>query len=187
MAVQGFWYMADVLTAAEERQLLANLAEEPYAPIAMRGQTTRREIVSYGRAFAPYVGTLPPAPPIPTYLHGVRRKLARLVGIAPGPLVQSLITRYPQGASIGWHRDHSDFGDTVLVLSLAGTAILDLRSGDTVSRTRVEPRSLYVLAGAARTSYEHRVVARALRYSVTFRSLAGRVNEPVVPRRGTQR
>ena len=36
----------------------------------------------------------------------------------------------------------------------------------------LEPRSVYLLTGAARTAYEHHIPpAAALRYSVTFRTL----------------
>jgi len=43
----------------------------------------------------------------------------------------------------------------------------------------LEPRSMYLLRGPSRTEWEHGIPAvDALRYSITFRSLAARKSPP---------
>ena len=138
----------------------------------MRGQQTRRTIVSYGLEFRPLVGKLAEAPPIPEFLHPVRARAACSVNLPPEDLKQSLLTRYPEGSDIGWHTDHASFGGVVISISLLGDATLSLRRADEVHCLTVERRSLYILSGAARFEYEHRVRARSLRYSVTLRPVA---------------
>ena len=61
-------------------------------------------------------------------------------------------------------------------ISLLGTARLRFQRGRREQRrgweVQLEPRSGYVLAGAARWSWEHSIPpAPALRYSITFRTL----------------
>ncbi len=83
--------------------------------------------------------------------------------------------RYPVGSTIGWHRDAPAFG-IVVGISLLGSARLRFQRGRREQRGTWEvalaPRSGYVLAGAARWSWEHSIPpAKGLRYSITFRTL----------------
>jgi alkylated DNA repair dioxygenase AlkB len=169
VTIDGFTYMPEFLSVDEERALLARLMAEPYAPLRMRGQTTRREIVSYGLAFKPHVGRLEPAPAIPRYLHAVRKRAARVAGVHEMTLQQSLLTRYPSKSDIGWHVDHQSFGDIVVAISLMGDATLALRCGEEEHRLEIAARSLYVLRARARAEYQHKVTVKALRYSITLR------------------
>ena len=86
-----------------------------------------------------------------------------------------LVLRYPPGAGIGWHRDRPAFGPEVVGISLLAASVMKLRPvGATRGGVRVTlaPRSAYVLAGPARSEWEHHVPPVAsLRYSVTFRTL----------------
>lgn len=87
----------------------------------------------------------------------------------------ALITEYGPGAAIGWHRDKGVFGD-VIGISLLSPCLFRFRrkANSTWERYSLtaEPRSAYLLRGAARTEWEHSIPAvDALRYSITFRSL----------------
>jgi alkylated DNA repair dioxygenase AlkB len=89
--------------------------------------------------------------------------------------VEVLVTEYTPGAGIGWHRDAPMFG-VVVGVSLLGACRFRFRRGkDATAETRaveLAPRSAYVLDGEARTLWQHSIPpARALRYSVTFRTL----------------
>lgn len=93
---------------------------------------------------------------------------------------QILVTRYPAGAGIGWHRDAPAFGPAVVGVSLLSACTLRLQQrGADVRRTwalELEPRSAYMLGGAARSSWQHSIPATKLeRWSVTFRTVRGRV------------
>jgi alkylated DNA repair dioxygenase AlkB len=100
----------------------------------------------------------------------------------PASLSEALVTEYVPGAVIGWHRDAPTFGPVVVGFSLGAACRLRLRRGhgkerDAVARVSVvlEPRSGYVLAGPARSEWQHSIPAvDALRYSITFRSVKTR-------------
>src|SRR5690606_17769067 len=112
---------------------------------------------------------------IPDFLLPVRQAAAGFSGIAAAGLVQALVTEYSPGSAIGWHRDRSVFGD-VVGISLLSPCVFRLRrkAGARWERYAVtaEPRSAYLLHGAARTEWEHSIPAvPELRYSITFRTV----------------
>ncbi len=114
-------------------------------------------------------------PPILPFLLALRGRVAALAGLAPEALGQALVTEYPPGAAIGWHRDKAVFGD-VLGVPLGAPRLFRLRrrAGGSWQRAslRLEPRSAYLLRGPARTEWEHSVPpTEGLRDSVTFRTL----------------
>jgi alkylated DNA repair dioxygenase AlkB len=93
-------------------------------------------------------------------------------------LQQVLVTEYPLGAPIGWHKDRPEFGGVVGV-SLLAPCILRFRRkiGSKWERASLiaEPRSAYLLSGAARQDWQHSIPpVESLRYSVTFRSFKTR-------------
>lgn len=94
----------------------------------------------------------------------------------PDEFRHALVTEYGPGASIGWHRDKSVFGETVGV-SLLSPCVLRLRLKVGERRweranVEAEPRSAYLLAEAARAPWEHSIPpVDALCYSITFRNL----------------
>jgi alkylated DNA repair dioxygenase AlkB len=96
----------------------------------------------------------------------------------PAGLQHILVTEYAAGAGIGWHRDKAVF-DEVIGVSLLSPCVLRLRrpagTGWKRASLTLEPRSAYLLAGPARTDWEHSVPAvDRLRYSLTFRNQRSR-------------
>jgi alkylated DNA repair dioxygenase AlkB len=86
-----------------------------------------------------------------------------------------LVTEYGAGAGIGWHRDKAVFGQ-IVGISLLAPCVFRLRrkAESTWERASItaEPRSAYLLSGAARSEWEHSIPpVDSLRYSVTFRNL----------------
>ena len=119
---------------------------------------------------------LQPGDPLPRELGWLRDRCAELAGIHSSELVQALVTRYPAGAGIGWHRDAPMFGSKVIGISLLSPCRMRFqwRTGDSrqLYALELEPRSGYVLAGSARWAWQHSIPpTKALRYSITFRSL----------------
>lgn len=86
-----------------------------------------------------------------------------------------LVTEYPAGATIGWHRDAPMFGVVVGVSLLTACRFRFQRGKGESRETRtitLEPRSAYVLGGEARWRWQHHIPAiTAPRYSITFRTL----------------
>ena len=171
----GLRYQAELVTVDEEQGLLEALAHLEYRPVEMRGQTAKRTVRHYGLRYDYERGELAPTDPLPEALEWLRERAAGLGDLPPDALVQILLTRYPAGATIGWHRDAPMFGSVVGV-SLAATCRLRFRRERRGQRelweTEAAPRSGYVLRGAARWSWQHSIPAvREQRFSVTFRTL----------------
>jgi DNA oxidative demethylase len=120
-------------------------------------------------------GLVSDAEPIPDWILPVRAAAADLAGLAADDLVEVLVQRYPEGAQIGWHRDAPMFG-AVVGVSLLSSCRMRFRREARGERLTFElelaPRSGYVLAGEARTAWQHHVPpTKSLRYSITFRTL----------------
>ncbi|HEX6642528.1 MAG TPA: alpha-ketoglutarate-dependent dioxygenase AlkB [Thermoanaerobaculia bacterium] len=173
--MNSFLYEPDLIHIDEEQQLLEQLHTLSLEPVQMYGKPTKRRIVSFGLDYRASARMLTVAPSIPAFLLPVRERAAAIAGLDPTTLEQALVTAYPAGASIGWHVDHPQFGDTVVAVSLQGRATLQLRPlrGATMLRQTISPRSAYVLRPDLRYGHEHHVLAHEDRVSVTFRSIAG--------------
>ncbi|MEA3013726.1 MAG: hypothetical protein QOD42_2271 [Sphingomonadales bacterium] len=172
---EGLAYRPDFLSAAEEDALAARIAALPFRPFEFQGFLGKRETVSFGWSYRFDGSGLAQAEPIPDWLLPVRARAAAFAGLAPDALEQALLIRYGEGAGLGWHRDRPVFDD-VVGISLIAPAPLRFRrkTGSKWERftLEVEPRSLYLLRGPARSLWEHSIPpVAALRYAITFRSM----------------
>jgi alkylated DNA repair protein (DNA oxidative demethylase) len=172
---EGLVYRPEILTADEEADLLEVLGSLRFDPIVMHGQAARRTARHFGLDYDYEARTPQPGEPPSDWLLPVRERAAGLAAVAPEELVEILVQRYPPGATIGWHRDAPAFG-TVVGLSLGAPSRLRFQRGKRDERPVWEvllaPRSGYVLAGKARTSWQHSIPpTKELRYSITFRTL----------------
>jgi DNA oxidative demethylase len=172
---EGLAYRPELLSVDEEARLLEQLESLRFDPIVMHGQEARRTARHFGLDYDYEARTPEPGEPTPDWLLPVRSRAAELAGVEPEDLVEILVQRYPPGSTIGWHRDAPAFG-TVVGVSLGGSSRLRFQRGKGDARrvweTLLEPRSGYVLAGEARTSWQHSIPpTKELRYSVTFRTL----------------
>ena len=172
---QGLVYQRDLISLTEERDLLDILGSLRFDPIVIRGQAARRTARHFGLDYDYEARAPRPGEPVPDWLLPVRAKAAQLAGHEPEELVEILVQRYPPGSTIGWHRDAPAFG-TVVGVSLRGASRLRFQRGKGGDRrvweVQLEPRSGYVLAGKARTAWQHSIPpTKELRYSITFRTL----------------
>jgi alkylated DNA repair dioxygenase AlkB len=169
-----------LVSEAEEAGLLAEIERLRFDEIRMHGVVARRTARHFGFDYDYEARrALAEAEPIPEWLLPVRERAAELARLEPDALVEALVQRYPEGAQTGWHRDAPMLG-TVVGVSLLAPARMRFRRD--VGRERLayelelEPRSGYVLAGEARTKWQHHVPpTKALRYSITFRTLRRQV------------
>ena len=172
---EGFRYVPDFVTEGEERSLVARFEGLPFDEIVMRGQVARRSALQFGYDYKYNGGKVSPTGPPPPFLDLYRDRAAALIGRSRDELAMVLVLRYPPGAGIGWHRDRPAFGPEVVGISLLAETVMKLRPlGATRGGVKVvlAPRSAYVLAGPARSEWQHHVPpVPALRYSVTFRAL----------------
>lgn len=172
---EGLAYRPDFITEDEERRLLGLFDEIEFREVTMRGQTARRTVRHFGYDYDyESYGTIVPAEPLPSPLVWLRDRCADFAGLAPEELAQTLLSRYPAGAPIGWHRDAPMFGAKVVGVSvLSGCRMRFQRRVADVRRVyelELAPRSAYVLGGEARSAWQHSIPpVKALRYSITFR------------------
>ena len=173
----GLLYVPDLLTGDEEAGLLDELEALEFHEIHMRGQTARRTVRHFGLDYDYERWSVTPTEPLPESMEWLRERAAGLVERNREDLAEILLTRYPPGAGIGWHRDAPAFGE-VIGISLASACRMRFQRGKGDERQTAElelaPRSGYVLAGSVRWQWQHSIpAAKELRYSVTFRTLKG--------------
>lgn len=173
---EGLIFEPEFLGLDEERELLAELERLEFHEIVLHGVAARRTARHFGLNYNYEQRThIDEAEPLPAWLEQLRARSAELAGVLAEDLVEALVQRYPEGATIGWHRDAPSFG-IVVGISLGAVARLRFRRGSkgnwTNSEIDLPSRSAYVLSGEARTRWQHSVSpVKALRYSITFRTL----------------
>jgi alkylated DNA repair protein (DNA oxidative demethylase) len=172
----GLVVVPDVLEEGEEAALLAELGRLDYAAVVLHGQAARRVVRHYGWDYGYESRALRPADPLPAYLEPLRARAAGLIGRPPEDLAEVLVTRYPPGAGIGWHRDAPMFGPEVVGVSLGAPCRMRFQRRRGRERETAElvlaPRAAYVLGGAARSTWQHSIPpVREERLSITFRTV----------------
>jgi len=170
----GFAYEPEVISLEQEQRLVSYIAGLPFKEFEFRGYQGKRRVVSFGWRYDFNRAKLEKTEDIPTPLLSLRETTGSIAQMAPEKFQQVLVTEYPPGAAIGWHKDRPMFGEVVGISFLAAcTFRLRRKSGPSWERVsfQAEPRSGYLLSGAARSEWEHSIPpVDALRYSVTFRN-----------------
>ena len=174
---EGWLYRPDFLTAAEEADLIERFRSLPFEEARYREWRAKRRIVSYGGSYDFSRNELLPAGPLPAFLEPLRDRVAEWVSIPAERFRHALIAEYGPGTQLGWHRDVPDF-ELVAGVSLGGSARIRFRPYPPAEQRRavfalqLEPRSAYVMRGAARWDWQHAISpTKALRWSITFRTM----------------
>jgi alkylated DNA repair dioxygenase AlkB len=173
---EGLVYREEFVSPDEERALLLLLEELEWHAVVMHGQAAKRTVRHFGLGYDYASGALEPTDPLPLEMEWLRERCAALMERDPADLVQVLVSRYPEGAGIGWHRDAPMFGSKIAGVSLLAPCRMrfqrTVKGERSVAAVELAPRSAYLLSGKARWSWQHSIPAtKALRYSVTFRTL----------------
>jgi alkylated DNA repair dioxygenase AlkB len=171
---KGLRFEAGIVSPEEEHSLLAKLQEIPLEPFRFRGFVGTRRTRSFGSRFDFDDGRVHDAEPIPKFLQSLRARAAAWANLKVNDLVHALVTEYPSGSGIGWHRDKAVFGEVIGISLLAPCTLrFRLRTGGwRRASLDLPPRSAYLLRGPARQHWEHSILAvPARRYSITFRTL----------------
>ena len=173
---EGLEYRPDFMTEEEERQAIAVMEAVDFHEFSMHGQTARRTVRHYGLDYGYESWQLVAADPMPEELNWVRERCAEFAEVKPEEFAQILFTRYPPGATIGWHRDAPMFGPKVAGVSFL--SVCRMRFQRKVKEMRevfdieLAPRSAYILGGESRSVWQHSIPpTKDLRYSITFRTL----------------
>lgn len=177
---EGLIYAAEFISRDEERELVSAISELQFGEIKMHGVVAKRRAAHFGRSYEYQSARVGAAPPIPDFLLLLRERIADFTGCRPDDFAEVLVTEYPAGAGIGWHRDAPAF-DFIVGISLLSECTMKFRPWPPTQAKPLslllEARSLYVLRGAVRTRWQHHIPsAKRLRYSITLRTLRGSRN-----------
>ena len=176
----GLLYRPDFLTPSEEEVLLAYLENLPLThPLYKDAYEAKRRHMGFGWGWNYRSERFVRGEPLPPFLSGVQRKIAKWLQISPARVAEALVNEYTPGAAIGWHVDNEGF-EKIIGISLGAWATMRFRplrrkfereSKDIVS-LELEPRSAYLMQGDVRWRWQHSVPSvHSLRYSITFRTL----------------
>ena len=174
----GLAYADAIVTPAEEQALIAAIDAIELTPFRFQGWLGKRLTASFGWNYDFDHARFARAAPIPDFLLPVRERAAAFAGLDAASLEQALLIRYDPGAGIGWHRDRPVF-EHVIGVSLGVACTMRFRartaSGFVRASVPLAPRSIYHMSGEARHGWEHSIAEMEVtRWSVTFRSLAGK-------------
>ena len=174
----GFTYYENFLSPDEEQELLKALKEIDVRPMIFQGFEAKRKTASFGYDYSFDSRKLTKGKETPAGLHWLVEKVAAHIGIAAGSIAEVLVTEYPIGSVINWHRDAPPF-DIIAGISLASDCTFKLRPHDKLKQTRkatislsVRRRSLYIISGESRDQWQHSTApVEQVRYSITLRTL----------------
>ena len=175
---EGFVYVDDFITAEDEVRLCEIIHSIQLHTFMFQGHEARRKVASFGFNYNFEHRSLTRGEPIPPEFYPLIRKVERHLSLSENSFAELLITEYPVGSVINWHRDATPFG-IVAGVSLLSDCLFKLRPYNKEKRIRkstislkVAPRSLYVMSGPARYDWQHSTApVNSVRYSITLRTV----------------
>ena len=180
----GFVYHENFVSQSEEQELISEIRKLNLTPFKYYQFTGKRRTVSFGWEYEFGARDITVAPETPEFLWPFRKRAGALFNIAPDSLVQTSVIEYSTGSPIGWHRDIPHFG-AVVGISLGSSCRMRFReyvrgrSNKAASRQKVlaielQPRSIYLMSGPARESWQHAIPpVKELRYAIMMRTVRG--------------
>jgi alkylated DNA repair dioxygenase AlkB len=175
---EGFLYFPDFLSEAEEQDLCKEAQRTELHTFNFQGFEAKRKVASFGYDYSFDTRSLSKGKDIPAVFNSLINKVAHELEIPVKDVAELLVTEYPVGAVINWHRDAPPF-DVIAGISLNADCVFKLRPHDKAKQGRgsiislnVKRRSLYVMKGVARTEWQHSISpVKQVRYSITLRTL----------------
>ncbi len=174
----GFRYLPEFISREEEQRLLAHIQTVTLHTFQFQGYAARRRVASFGWDWSFDKKVLTKGADIPDDYEWLLERVGRQLSIPKEAFAELLVTEYPVGSVINWHRDAPPFA-LIAGISLNADCTFKLRPHAKDAQTRkatlsfpVKRRSLYVMEGEAREAWQHSIAAvDAVRYSVTLRTL----------------
>ena len=206
-APTGLEYYADFLAPHEETELLTQI--DGYDAPWLDDLSRRVQHFGYKYDYSnrrldatAHIGPLPDwLVQLARHVWGAASAEPKRLLDARQPFVQAIVNEYLPGQGIAPHIDRDCFGPVVATVSLGSAIDMDFRCDATGHEfvQRLEPRSLVLLHGAARSEWRHGIAKRRTdtwggqktqrqrRVSITFRTIAGWALKESTGRTGVQR
>ena len=174
----GFQYFNNFITTEEEAELLTEIKKVNLHTFTFQGFEAKRKVASFGYDYSFENGKLSKGKEIPERFTSLINKVAEKLSIPHDHFAELLLTEYPEGSVINWHRDAPPF-QLIAGISLQSDCIFKLRPHDKKKQGRgsvislpVLRRSLYIIDGPARSEWQHSIApVKNTRYSITLRTL----------------
>jgi len=175
---EGFYYCPDFISPDEEKALISAIRKLPLHPLIFQGFEAKRKVKSYGYDYNFDTRQITTGEAIPDAFISLTDRIAESMSVPASEIAEILVTEYPPGSVINWHRDAPPF-DRISGISLNSECCFRFRPHDKSKQGRkntlsltVAPRSMYIIAGEARHDWEHSIKpVTETRYSITFRTL----------------
>jgi alkylated DNA repair dioxygenase AlkB len=174
----GFQYVDDFISEEEEKALVQQTAQLTLHTFRFQGYKAKRKVASFGYDWSFEKQTLSKGSDIPETFHWLIERVAASLSLSPSDFAELLVTKYPVGSVINWHRDAPPFA-LIAGISLNEDCVFKLRPYEKEKQSKksivslpVKRRSLYVMQGEAREAWQHSIEAvKKVRYSITLRTL----------------
>lgn len=174
----GFIYIPDFITKEDESELYKEVSGIELHTFMFQGFEAKRKVASFGYDYSFEKAKLTRGKEIPPAFNKLIGMVAGELKISPDDFAELLVTQYPPGSVINWHRDAPPF-DIIAGISLMADCTFRLRPHKEAVRSRktvisfpVHRRSLYIIQGESRTDWQHSISpVKAERYSITLRTL----------------
>jgi alkylated DNA repair dioxygenase AlkB len=175
---EGFKYIPEFLTAQEEKQLVEEIANTTLHTFIFQGFEAKRRVASFGYDYSFDKRSLSKGEAIPPAFFPLISRVASHLSLSSDVFAELLLTEYPVGSVINWHRDAPPF-DIIAGISLKADCVFRLRPHEKAKQGRasiisipVQRRSLYIIQGLARSEWQHSIAPlKDIRYSITLRTL----------------
>ena len=185
---QGFQYIPDFISEAEERRLVQFIPQFTLHAFRFQGYEAKRRVASFGYDWRFEKQQLSKGSDIPIAFHWLIERVATKLALPAAAFAELLVTEYPVGSVINWHRDAPPFA-LIAGISLQEDCLFKLRPYEKEKQTRkaiislpVKRRSLYVMQGEVREAWQHSIAAvQKVRYSITLRTLKSNFHSFGVP------
>ena len=178
IAPPGFQYVPSFISAAEEERLLEIARGISLHTFNFQGYEAKRKVASFGYDWSFEKQALSKGKEIPAPFGELIEKVSQQFSVPVQAVSELLVTEYPPGAVINWHRDAPPF-HTIIGISLLSDCLFKFRPYDTAKQSRksaitipVMRRSAYLFRDEARSDWEHSIApVKTRRFSITLRTL----------------
>src|SRR5690349_3289539 len=113
----GFFYSEDFISESEETLLLETISSLELHTFLFQGFEAKRKVASYGYDYSFDKRSISKGKAIPEEFQFVVEKAAKFFKIDTSSITELLVTEYPVGSVINWHRDAPPF-ETIIGISL---------------------------------------------------------------------